>query len=103
MVVGEFGRDATAGSSLQKPTLQEVRLVDIFDRIDFFVEHRRNRVHADGSAVETFNDSAQQLSIHVIEALLVYIKKSQTVQRHLRRDLTGSFHLSIIADTFQKT
>ena len=52
MIVGKFRGDASAGRALKETDLKQIRLVDIFDRVDFFAEHRGNRIDADGPAVE---------------------------------------------------
>ena len=66
--------NASSRRALQEPDLQEVGLVDIFNRVDFFAEDGRNRVHTDRPTVKALDDRAKQLPVDVIEALLIEIQ-----------------------------
>ena len=61
--------------ALQETNLEQVGLVNVFDRINFFTEYRSNRIDADRTAAESLNDGAQQFSVDFIEAVLVNVEQ----------------------------
>ena len=72
--VREPGRYAAARRALQKADLQQIRFVDIFDRIDLFTKHGGNGIDADRTSVESLDDGAQQFPVDLVETLVVHIQ-----------------------------
>jgi len=97
MLVCQPCRDAATRRALKKANLEQKRLVDVFDRIDFLAEHGRNCADANGASIEPFDNGAQQFPIDFIEAVFVDVEKLQSARRHFCRDSTVALHLSEIA------
>src|SRR2546423_5997198 len=58
----EVGDDTAAGRALDEPELEEVRLVDVLDRLLLLAERDRERGEADGPAAELDRDRLPQLA-----------------------------------------
>src|SRR4030095_8952900 len=103
MFVGETRHDSAAGRRWKEADLQQIRLVHVFDRIDFFAKDGRNRAHSDRSAIESLDDRAKQLAVDIVEALLIDIQQLQRAASHLRGDFSVAFPPGIAANTLQQT
>src|SRR5580765_7059182 len=99
MLVCELRSNTAAGGSLEKSNLKEIWLVNILDGVHFFAEHRGNRIHADRSAAESFDNCAQQLPIDVIKPVFIDVEKLQRVASYRRCDFACSLHLRVIPDS----
>ena len=77
--------DATSRRALDEPELQEVRLVDVLDRVRLLAERDRERRQADRPAAEALRDRAQQLPVDALQPALVHLVQLQ----RLARDLDG--------------
>ena len=102
MFVGELRGDAPAGRAVQKPNLDEERLVDFFNRVRFFGERCRQRAHPDRPTLIFLDDREQQLAVDFVEAVLVDLE-------HLKRGLGGrkvdfarAADLRVVADASQQ-
>src|SRR4030095_2187262 len=102
MVIGKFGCHAAARSTLQEADLEEIRFVHVFDCVDLLTEDSGNRVDADGTSAETFDNCAKQLPIDVVETMLVDIEELQRIASNRSRDFAGSFDFREIAAAFQQ-
>src|SRR5690242_18005751 len=74
VLVGEMRYGPSPRSAIQEADLHEERLVDLFDRVGFFGEGRRQRVHADGTTLVLVDDGQQQLAVDLVEAVLVHFE-----------------------------
>src|SRR5262245_26115778 len=75
VIVGPAGRDAPTWRSLQESFLDQIRLVDLFDRTRLFADRRRERVEPDWAAFEAIDDREQEPAIHFVEAALVDLQR----------------------------
>ena len=75
MLSAELGDDAAARRALQEPELEEVRLVDVLDRVGLLAERDRERREADRAAPELGGDRVEQLPVDALEALLVDLQE----------------------------
>src|SRR6266446_4124441 len=90
MLVCEPGRDAAPGSALKEADLKQIGFVNVFDGIDFFAQDSGDRVDAHGAATESFDDSAQEFPVDVVETVLVNVEESEGVAGNRSRDLAGA-------------
>ena len=67
MRIRSWRRNATARRALNKPLLDQIRLIDVFERLRIFTRRRRQRIRPDGSAVEFLDYRPQYPMIHPIE------------------------------------
>ena len=75
---------AAARRALDEAELQQVRLVDVLDRVLLLAERRRERRQADRAAVELARDRAQQLARLAVEALLVDLEQRRAPRARSR-------------------
>src|SRR5437588_9219688 len=71
MGAAELRDRAAARRPLDEAELEQVRLVDVLDRLLLLAERRRERREADGPSLELLRDRAEQLTGFAVEALLV--------------------------------
>ena len=88
---------APARRALDEAELQQVRLVDVLDRVRLLAERRGERREADRPAVELVGDRAQQLARLAVEALLVDLEQLERLARDLGRDRALVAHLGDVA------
>src|SRR5690242_8777458 len=86
MFVCERGREAAAGSSIEKPDLDQVRLDDLLDRIFLFMNRSGDRAQPYRAAVELLDDRQEQFAIHLIETIRVNFHSVQGIARDRLRD-----------------
>ena len=65
------GRLAAVRGALDEADLQQVRLDDVFERLEVFGQRRGDRVDADRAAAVTFGDRAQERAIEPVEPAFV--------------------------------
>src|SRR6266850_516862 len=102
MLVCEPGCDAAPGSALKEADLKQIGFVNVFDGIDFFAQDSGDRVDAHGAATESFDDSAQEFPVDVVETVLINVEEPEGVAGNGSRDLAGSLHLRIISSSLQQ-
>src|SRR5690348_11015949 len=90
---------AAARRALDEAELQEVRLVDVLDRLLLLTERRGERAEADRPAVELHGDRVQEVARLAVEALRVDLEQLQRLARNRRRDRALVPHLSDVAHT----
>src|SRR3990170_8111598 len=64
MLIGRRGSYAAARGPLQKPLLEQERLLHILDRVPLLADRGGDRLHPDGAALEFFEDDAEDLPVH---------------------------------------
>src|SRR5581483_9742349 len=89
----ERGDRPPARRALDVAQLQQVRLVDVLDRLLLLAERRRERRQPDRTAVELHRDRAQELARLAVEALLVDLEQPERLAGDLRRDRAAVPHL----------
>src|SRR5207248_2225037 len=77
---------AAARRALDEAELQQVRLVDVLDRLLLLAERGGQRRQPDGPAVELARDRLQELPRLAVEALLVDLVQEERLTRDLGRD-----------------
>src|SRR4051794_40986287 len=65
--------DAAARRALDEAELEQVRLVDILDRVGLLTERNGERREADRAAAEALDDRAQQLAVDAFQTELVHL------------------------------
>ena len=93
----ELGDDAPARRPLQEAELEQVRLVDVLDRVRLLAERHRERREPDRAAAELLDDRAQQLAVEPLEAGLVDLEQLERLLGDLARDDAGVAHLGDVA------
>src|SRR5205814_128657 len=71
VLTAELRDDSAAGGSLQEAELEQVRLVDVLDRVRFLAEGDGQGREADRPAFELLDHGAQQSPVGPLEAALV--------------------------------
>ena len=69
MCAPELGHHAAARRALQKSELEEVRLVDVLDRVGLLTQRHSERRQADRAAAELVDNRVQQLTVRALEPL----------------------------------
>src|SRR5688572_12630796 len=64
-------RHPAARGALEQPLLEQVRLVDVLDRVLLLADRRAERRQADGAAVEARADRMEDLAVQAVEAEVV--------------------------------
>ena len=93
--------DPPARGALQEAELQQVRLVDVLDRVGLLAERDGERREADGPAAELERDRLQQLAVGALEAVVVDLEQLEGLLRDVARDHAGVTHLGDVADAPQ--
>ena len=70
-------RDATARRAHDQALLQQVRLVDVLDRVLLLADRNRERREADRAAAELRADRPEDVAVEAIEAALVDLEQIQ--------------------------
>src|SRR5437867_10558667 len=68
VLVGAAGRDPAAGRAVDEADLQQVRLIDVLDRVGLLADGRREGADADRPSPELVDDGEEQLAVHLVEA-----------------------------------
>src|SRR6266508_3785206 len=87
--------------ALEEPELEQVRLVDVRDRVRLLAEGDGQGGKAHRAAVEALHDSPQQLAVGALEAVTVYIEQRERLGRHIGRDHALVAHLGDVAHASQ--
>src|ERR671937_51001 len=72
-----------AGSPLDETLLEEVRLVDVLERVGLLVERRRKRGQPHGAARELPADGLEERPVGTVEARLVDLQHAKRLVRDL--------------------
>ena len=68
------GGRAAARGALDQPALQQVRLVDVLDRVLLLAHGHRERREPHRAAAELLADRAQDLTVQPVEPLVVHLQ-----------------------------
>src|SRR4051794_6488154 len=71
MKVGLAGGDAAARGALDEALLEQIRLVDVLERVLLLGDDDREGRQAYGAAVELLDDRAEDLAVEAVEAFVV--------------------------------
>ena len=82
----ELRHDAAARRALQEAELEQVRLVDVLDRVRLLADRGGERREADRAAVELLDDRPQQRAVDALEPALVDLEQVERLARDLGRD-----------------
>ena len=74
MLERKGGRFPAAGGTHEESFLNQVGLIDFFDRPGFFANRDRERVESDWSSVVFLDDASEDPLIHLVETVAVYLQ-----------------------------
>ena len=98
MTVGQRRCDAPPRRPLQEARLNEVRLVQVFERPPVFTEGRRDRVDPDRSAAELLDDGCEDATVELVETVLVHLETSERLPCRHEIDLRFAGDLGEVAE-----
>src|SRR5204863_7205598 len=90
-----------AYGSLDDAELEQVGLVDIFDRVRLLAKSHRERGETDRVALELLDDRPEQRAVRALQPVAVDLHQLQRLTRDLERDLPLVADLGDITDTPQ--
>src|SRR5437773_5516974 len=102
MPVGEVRRHPSPSRPGQETDLDQVRLVDVLDRLWFFRERGRQRVEPDGPALELDDHGLQQPAVQRLEADLVDLQHGKRVPGDVDGRPAVAAHLGVVAHAPQE-
>ena len=76
----ELRHDPSARGALDEAELQEIRLVDVLDRVRLLAERHGERGQADRAAVEALDDRAQELAVGPLEPVGVDLEQLERLR-----------------------
>src|ERR671936_1570562 len=97
----EVGNHPAARRALDEAELEEVRLVDVLDRLLLLAEGDRERGEPDRPAAELDRDRFEQVAVGALEADPVDLVELERLERDVERDRALVAHLGDVADTAQ--
>src|SRR5579859_5822455 len=97
MLAAELRDRAAARRALDEAELQQIRLVDVLDRVGLLAERNSERGQADRPAVELHDDRAQELTRLAVEPEGVHLEELERLARDVVRDRTLMAHLRDVA------
>src|SRR6188508_1109689 len=86
MLPAERRDDAAAWGPLEETELEQIRLVDVLDRVRLLAQRDRQRGQSHRAAVEALHDGTQELAIHGLEAALVDLQQLEGLAGDVRCD-----------------
>src|SRR5581483_6988265 len=89
MPAAEIGDDPPTRRPLQEAELEQIRLVDIFDRLCLLAEGDRERRQPDRAAAELLDHGAQELTVEALETGTVHLEQCERLLGDRGRD--GAF------------
>src|SRR5205809_5104259 len=87
MFVSQSSGDASSGCTVEKPDLDEKRLVDFFQGVGLFRQGCGQGIQSYRATTVFLNDGQHQAAINLIEPMLIYFEH---VERGLGGDLVDS-------------
>ena len=82
----QVGDHTTAWGSLQEAELEQVRLVDVLDRVGLLAERDGDRGEADRASAELEGDRLEELAVDPLEPSLVDLVELERLPRDVRGD-----------------
>src|SRR6266540_3737551 len=92
----QLRQHASAGRALQETELEQVRLVDVLDRVGLLAEGHSEGREPNRPPVEAFHDRAQELAVDPLKALSVDLEQLERLGRDLSRHCPLMPHLGDI-------
>src|SRR6185503_19278578 len=92
------GSDPAPGSALEKPGLQEIGLVKVFERAPVLAERSGDRVDSDRASVELLDDGGEDASVELVEAVFVDLQPREGFARGRQVDAALARHLGEVAE-----
>ena len=89
------------GRALQEPELQQIRLVDVLDRLGLLAERDGERREPDRAAAEPLDHAAQELAVEALEPDRVDLEQRQRLLGDRGRDDSLVTHLGDVAHAAQ--
>src|SRR5262245_62167337 len=102
VLISRRSHDASARRAVQKADLNQVRLVNFFDRLFLLADRRRDCADADRAAIELFNDRRQQFAVDFVQAVAVDLHPVERVGGHFGGDVAVVFNFGVIPDAAQQ-
>src|SRR5947209_5501004 len=102
MLEGGGRRDAAARGALDQAALEEVRLVDFFDRVRLLGDRDRERREADGAAAELLRDREQDVAVEPVERGRVDLEQLERAACDGAADAAVAVDLGVVADPSQE-
>ena len=103
MLIRQLRDAAAARRARQKPDLQQIRLIHIFNGNGFFANCCSKRFNADRTSSICRYNCLEYLPVNIVESKLIYIKRSESLIRHLASDAPIRTYLREITHTAQHT
>src|SRR5687767_4186967 len=91
VAVGPPGGDASSRGALDQAALQQVRLVDVLDRVACLTQGYRERPHSDRPSLELVDDETKVVAVGAVQAQVVHAL-------HLQGGVGGLLVYSAVAD-----
>src|SRR5436190_2097106 len=88
--------------ALQEPALEEVRLVDVLDRVRLLLHGDRECGEADRAAAELAADRAEDLAVQAVQALVVDFQEVQRQAGGVDVDHAAAADLRVVADALEQ-
>src|SRR5215469_2281838 len=103
VLVGQLRRHSPAWCAVEESNLNQKGLIDLFDRLRLFGQHRRQGVHAHWPALILLDDREQQLAVNFVKTVAVDLEHLQRRLRRRQIDLSCAADLRVIAHPAQQT
>src|SRR5687767_1139322 len=97
-----FRSHAALRRAIKEAELQQIRLVDVLDRLHLFADDRGNGRATDGTGRELLDDGGEQAAVRRVEALVVDIHRVHRGRRLRRADVARRAHLRVVAHAAQQ-
>src|SRR6202521_1285669 len=102
LIIGLWHGNSALGSSLDEAFLDQIGLVDLFDRSGIFSHRDREGTESDGAALETNDKRFEESFIHFVQAVSVDVEHFESFVGNYLGDEAVGFDLRIVADPAQK-
>ena len=96
------GRGAPARGALDQPALEQIRLVDVLDRVLLLADGDGQGREAHRTAAELLADRAQDLAVEPVQPGVVDLEQVERLARHLAGDDAGAAHLRVVAHALEQ-
>ena len=98
MLAPELRHDPPTRRALDEPELEQVRLVDVLDRLGLLAQRDRERREPDRAASEALDDRAQERAVEPLEPGLVDLEQLERLVGDGSRDRACVPNLGDVAD-----
>src|SRR5687767_5671581 len=101
MSIGALRGHPAPRCALEVTLLEQVRLVDVLDRLRVLADRGSKCFEADRTTVELVRYRPEEAAVAVIEAGVVHLERRERLARDREGDVSVVAHLRVIADPFQ--